>query len=85
MNRICLLACFFTYFKDDHDEFRFLELRRLFRIGKIVGKSICRDNDLLIFMTCKRLIRITFGGNKSIETDIEMVRFLLKINNLILL
>lgn len=59
--------------KDGHDEFRFLELRRLFRFGKIVGNSICKDNDLLIFMTCKRLIRIAFGGNKSREIDIETV------------
>lgn len=79
IHRILMFVLIFFFssslsrFKDGHEEIRFLELRRLFRFGDRVSNTICRDNDLLIFMVCKRLIRITFGGNRSQEVDIETV------------
>jgi hypothetical protein len=67
-------------FKDSHEEIRFLELRRFLRFGNRVGKTICRDNDLLVFMVCKRLIRVAFGGNRSQEIDIETVSLRIFVN-----
>ena len=62
-------------FKDGHEEIRFLELRRFLRVGERVGRRICRDNDLLIFNICKRLIRATFGGDKTADVNhVDVVR-----------
>jgi hypothetical protein len=71
---------FFVYFsfKDKHDEIRFLELRRMFKIGEKIGKTFCRDNDLFIFKLCKKIIKLTFGGsNSEKELEIETVNYCL--------
>lgn len=65
-----------THLKDGHNEIRFLELRRLLRVGERIGKKFCSDNDLLVFRTCKRLLRATFGGNKTVDVNLVDSEFI---------
>ncbi|KAG5674586.1 hypothetical protein PVAND_004540 [Polypedilum vanderplanki] len=59
-------------FLDRHnDEIRFWDLKRLFRIGKNISKTICRDNDLLSFRLCKFLILSVFSTDNRRELEIE--------------